>query len=243
MIAAVDYAQEVSGLKITEKFVLVTIAHHLNSKSLVAWPSIATLAGACSMNERTVYRALAKLEQINEIKRLHSEANHCTVYQMPGFEARECLRCSPNDRMSPRQNVTPDRNDTTPLTETTTTPDRNDNAYKEERELIQRERERDKTAPLSLSKVAPKSTPPPAALSPTHAAPPASWGIPGVYGDPARPVLNWPEYLQGLAKRGRLSRVQERAIVNDLVFEQDRIRDRMEPMRDTLAAARKCYGL
>lgn len=225
-IAAVEHVRQITGLKITEKFVLTTIAHYLNSKSNVAWPSIPTIAADCSMSERTVSRALASLEQKELIKRLHGlhGINNHNGYQIPGFDS-ETVRSSPHDRVSPCQSVTPDRNDKPPLTETTATPDRNDSAYKEERELKHRERTGTETRALSLNQ-------------PSNSLAPAFPQIPiGPQG------FDYNAYLVNLAQRGKLSRNQERQLVNDLVMEEDRKRAMTEPKRDYMAEARACYGL
>lgn len=130
-VAAVNYVRKLSGLKISEKFLLTALAHYLNDSAGVAWPSIPTLAADCSMSERTVCRALASLEKKNHIKRVHGAVNYKNIYQLPGFQPAD--KTATPDRLSPLTETpaTPDRNDRPPLTETTVTPDNHDTPYKE----------------------------------------------------------------------------------------------------------------
>lgn len=225
-IAAVEYTRKLSGLKITEKFVLTTIAHYLNSKSNVAWPSIPTLAADCGMSERSIYRSLASLAKKNHITHEHLKANYRNIYQMPGFDAENNPtpdRMSPvhptPDRMSP---VTPDRMAGAPLTETTITPDRVSPPNKEERDLLQRERQREQNPSLSLQRKE-TSTPPdsPQVFDWNEALAGRPAIRPGTGQGGLTHVFNWQEYIKAKAQRGRLSKVEERAIVNDLVMEAD----------------------
>lgn len=66
---AVAWAYSWGGeLTSPEKFVLVTIAHHFNQTSLIAFPSIASLARSTELDERTVQRALRRLVAVDLIR-------------------------------------------------------------------------------------------------------------------------------------------------------------------------------
>lgn len=212
-ISAVEHVRKIAGLKTSEKFVLTTIAHYLNSKSNLAWPSIPTLASDCALTERSVLRALASLEAKKHIKRLRSQTNQRNIYQLPGFEP-ENLRSSPHDTVAPRQNVTPDRNDTPPLTECHPTPDRNDTPNKEERELnLNRTRE---PQALALSKKANVNPPSPQ--------------VPQVYTPPQVPEFDWNRYAQRIYSLNGRQRNQPRMTAG------------VERILNSVASYSKCVG-
>lgn len=100
-IAIMSMAWTAVGLSHTAKLVLLALADNANDAG-VCWPSIPKVAGRCSLDERTVFRAIAMLEG----------GGHITTEARPG---RSTIY-----RVHPCQAVTPDRE--SPLTGSAPTP-------------------------------------------------------------------------------------------------------------------------
>ena len=54
----------------TEKLVLVCLVQHINPKTATAWPSVSRLCRLTGLGNRTVQRALARLESAGAITRV-----------------------------------------------------------------------------------------------------------------------------------------------------------------------------
>lgn len=65
--AAVTWVLEHSKSVGTDKVLMLSIAHHMNSKTGTAWPAMETLALHAGVHERSAQRALRRLEEAGEL--------------------------------------------------------------------------------------------------------------------------------------------------------------------------------
>ena len=65
-IQAISYVLQQSPTKLWDRLVLISLANHANDR-LETWPAVQTIAHEAGMHERTVQRALRRLERIGEI--------------------------------------------------------------------------------------------------------------------------------------------------------------------------------
>lgn len=80
---------DLDGLTVGEKMVLLKLADCANDEGRNAYPALATVARACSLDERSVRRILAKLREAGtiEIEQEHDRATHrptTYVVKLPG---------------------------------------------------------------------------------------------------------------------------------------------------------------
>jgi len=92
-----------SSLPIGQKFVLLALCDNASDEG-ECYPSISTIAAKCSMDERTVFRHIATLEEIGALSKVKRKGRS-TIYTI-----------------DPCHFVTPDK--LSPLTKTTVTPDK-----------------------------------------------------------------------------------------------------------------------
>lgn len=79
-----------AALPVSQKFVLVSLADQSNDDG-VCWPSVDKLAMRCSMNRRTVQRALSDLEDAGYIQR-HERVGRSTWYSIGiGADGKGCF--------------------------------------------------------------------------------------------------------------------------------------------------------
>src|SRR5580698_189726 len=75
------------GLTVTEKFVLLMLAEYHRTDDQLSWPSTKTLAYDCLIEERSVKRILARLEDNGFIERAKGGGQgHTTAYKFIGLE-------------------------------------------------------------------------------------------------------------------------------------------------------------
>lgn len=79
----------ISTLPISQKFLLLSLTDQANDDG-VCWPKVDTLSARCSMNRRTVQRALSDLEDAGFIQR-HERLRRSTWYQIAISERGEGL--------------------------------------------------------------------------------------------------------------------------------------------------------
>lgn len=110
---SVYVTSRVWGLQLSpvEKLVMLKLADCANDQGRNAYPAVQTIADAVGVNARTVQRALRELEGRGLI-----EVEHRAAAGRPN-----CYRLHPErgDKLSPRQNVTPDTGVTPGVTSTT----------------------------------------------------------------------------------------------------------------------------
>jgi hypothetical protein len=113
-VSAVRWVLEHSRSTYGARLVLLVIAEHAHDNE--AWPSIPGIAKRANMTERNVFRALRQLEALEELViKPGGGPRGCNLYRIPDVTP---------DKMSPRQDVTPDISDPVPLTSATPTPDK-----------------------------------------------------------------------------------------------------------------------
>lgn len=108
-----------------DKIVLLALADNANDEGW-CFPSIQTLSTKCSLDPRSIYRVIARLEDAGHVSR-RERPGKSTVYSVhprtpdtksPLTESQSCQRVSPDGR-----SVTPDRKSSPPLTQGQVTPD------------------------------------------------------------------------------------------------------------------------
>jgi hypothetical protein len=140
------------GLTVTEKFVLLMLAEYHRTDDQLSWPSTKTLAYDCLIEERSVKRVLARLEDNGFIERAKGGGQgHTTAYKFIGLE----------EVKGDRKTVTR-RTLTQTVTVEATNSDRNSdpagNAIRNARGTPVKESTRGETAPLSPEVIPPDQT-------------------------------------------------------------------------------------
>lgn len=78
------------GLNVTEKFVLLMLAEYHRTDDKLSWPSVATLAADCLLEERSVKRILSRLEAGGFIMRvLGGGRGNMTAYKFIGLDIKK----------------------------------------------------------------------------------------------------------------------------------------------------------
>lgn len=93
---AVNWARKVPDLRPTEAFVLWVICDRYNEEVGMAWPSIATIARETRYSDRTVSRALKRLDELGVIKIKKTYSNRhdgwvSNTYLLPELGAEDYL--------------------------------------------------------------------------------------------------------------------------------------------------------
>lgn len=94
----------------TAKIVLLALADNANDSG-VCWPSIPKIADRCSLDARTVFRAIATLEGGGHLT-TQSRPGKATIYRVHPKQTPDRVSGVPPTQSNPRQAVTP-----TPVTE------------------------------------------------------------------------------------------------------------------------------
>ena len=104
-------ALAVQGLPATDKLVLIGLANHAKADGTVAYPAVQTLAVYCCASERTVQRALRRLEDEGLISRSDWQPDHIRSDRRPvAYDLNlDVLR---GDILSPRERQDTPRGDT-----------------------------------------------------------------------------------------------------------------------------------
>jgi len=97
-IKAIQWAFELELDDPTGKLVLLALADHYNDQSECCWPSMARLEHYTGADERTIQRAIARLQEGGYVER-EERAGHSSLFYLP-------LMPTPV-RLTPRQNDAP----------------------------------------------------------------------------------------------------------------------------------------
>lgn len=100
------------GLSHTAKLVLLALADNANDAG-VCWPSIPKVANRCSLDERTVFRAIAMLEGGGHVT-TEARPGKSTIYRVHPLQPSTPDRESPLTGGHPCHKVTPDIKSGTP---------------------------------------------------------------------------------------------------------------------------------